>query len=271
MARLSARERASLPDRAFAYVDSTGQRRLPIHDASHVRNALARFDRVRFESDEAKDRARLRLLNAARRHGIMPVGFISSQLRSTERNRTSLPTGTVTFLLTDIEGSTSLLQRAGRGYVDLLREVRAVVRDAVRKGGGQVVDVHGDELFAVFEGAGPAIAAAVELQRTMPRHAWPGGHDVRVRAGLHTGRPTLTESGYVGLSVHTVARICSIAHGGQIVVSGRTRAGCDALPEGVRLRNLGAHHLAGLPRDEDLFQVVADGLQTRFAPLRVRV
>lgn len=269
MARLTARERARLPDRAFAYVDSSGQRRLPIHDAAHVRNALARFDRVRFESDEAKDRARQRLLNAAKRHGIMPVGFITGQLRAAQRRQPSLPTGTVTFLLTDVEGSTALLQQAGDGYPALLREMRAVVSAAVRTADGRPVDVHGDEVFSVFERPGAAIEAAIALQRTTPRHAWPGGHAVRVRAGIHTGRPTLTDTGYVGLSVHTVARICSVAHGGQILVSMRTRDAADSVPEHVELRGLGAHRLAGLPRDEQLFQVVADGLQTRFPPLRI--
>src|ERR687890_2775411 len=106
MARLRASERAQLPDRAFAYIDSTGRRRLPIHDAAHVRNALARFNQVAFEDDAARDRARVRLLNAAKKHGIMPIGFVSSQLQPERK----LPTGQVTFLLADIEGSTELLR-----------------------------------------------------------------------------------------------------------------------------------------------------------------
>src|SRR4051794_6614130 len=106
MPALSARERALLPDSAFAYIDSTGKRRLPINDASHVRNALSRFGQVQFEDEAARDRARSRLLRAAKRHGIMPIGFISSQLRQQSQE---LPTGDVTFLLTDIEGSTGLL------------------------------------------------------------------------------------------------------------------------------------------------------------------
>src|SRR6187200_3699722 len=108
MAKLSARERANLPDRAFAYIDSDGRRRLPIKDEAHVRNALARFGRVAFEDDAARDRARQRLLNAAKRFGIMPVGFIDREIRG--KSSIVLPTGAVTFLLTDIEGSTALLQ-----------------------------------------------------------------------------------------------------------------------------------------------------------------
>src|ERR671910_2397976 len=109
MATLSAKERAQLPDSAFAYIDSSGKRRLPIHDPAHVRNALARFGQVAFEDEAARDRARSRLLRAAKKHGIMPIGFISSQLRPERK----LPTGSVTFLLADMEGSTQLLARLG--------------------------------------------------------------------------------------------------------------------------------------------------------------
>jgi len=119
---LSATARARLPDSAFAYVDSQGRRRLPINDVSHVRNALARFDQVDFEDDAARERARERLLRAAKKHGIVPLGFFDGQLRKARgANVRSLPRGTVTFLLTDIEGSTRLLERLGDGYAGLLR------------------------------------------------------------------------------------------------------------------------------------------------------
>ena len=107
MPRLDARTRAKLPDSAFAYVDSQGKRHLPINDAAHVRNALARFNQVLFEDEAARDRARLRLLRAAKKHSVVPIGFISAQLHPERR----LPKGQVTFLLTDIEGSTDLLTR----------------------------------------------------------------------------------------------------------------------------------------------------------------
>ena len=267
MARLTARERADLPDRAFAYIDSTGRRRLPIQDEAHVRNALGRFDRVPFESDAAKDLARQRLLNAAKRHGIMPVGFINGQLRS--RRAPALPTGAVTFLLTDIEASTALLRQLDTRYVVVLRDVRAVVLEAVRSHGGHRVDAHGDEHFAVFESARAAVESAVALQLAMAQHPWPDALRVRVRAGVHSGRPVLTDTGYVGLSVHTVARICSVAHGGQVVVSGRSRAALGTRPNDVSLVGLGSYRLAGLPRDEALFQVHAPGLRTDFPPLRI--
>jgi len=125
MARMSATERARLPNSAFAYVDARGRRRLPIHDEAHVRNALGRFERVAFESDIARERTRTRLLRAARRYGIVPVGFITGQIQAERRTPTSvssLPTGAVTFLMTDIEGSTELLHALGDGYAAVLAE-----------------------------------------------------------------------------------------------------------------------------------------------------
>ncbi|MFL5791234.1 MAG: adenylate/guanylate cyclase domain-containing protein [Actinomycetota bacterium] len=268
MAKLSARERAELPDRAFAYIDSKGVRRLPINDEAHVRNALARFDRVAWEDDAARDRARQRLLNAAKRSGIMPVGFINRQLGSSGGRRPPLPTGNVTFLLTDIEGSTALLRRLGEDYAALLRDVRACTKKAVAGAGGHRVDSHGDEFFAVFERPDAAVQAALDLFAELRGWSWPGGvQEVLVRAGVHGGRPTLTDTGYVGISVHTVARICSVAHGGQIVVS--SHAVDAAAPPGVRYRSLGEHRLAGLATAEALYQVQAEGLRTRFPPLRM--
>jgi class 3 adenylate cyclase len=265
MATLSAKERAQLPDRAFAYIDSQGKRRLPIHDAAHVRNALARFGQVAFEDDAARDRARVRLLNAAKKHGIMPIGFISAQLQP-ERN---LPTGNVTFLLADIEGSTDLLGRLGERYSDLLADVRRVVRAALRPAGGHVVSARGDDVFAVFEEAPAALAGALAVQREMQAHKWPGGVECRLRIGLHRGRPALTETGYVGLSVHAAARICFSAHGGQIVLSAAVReAIAGSLPDDVELRDLGAWRFRGLPEPIRIYQVDAPELSTDFPALR---
>ena len=273
MPTLSASERANLPDRAFAYIDSKGRRRLPINDESHVRNALARFERVKFEDDEARERARRRLLRAAKRYGIVPVGFIDGQLRFERRSRapdfSTFPTGAVTFLMTDIEGSTALLRRLEDRYTGVLRDVRSVIRNAVRGCDGRAVEATGDEFLAVFERASAALEAAVDLQRAMGTREWPDALDVRVRAGVHAGRPTLTETGYVGLSVHTVARVCFVGRGGQILVSGRTKTAMQrTLPRGVRLRSLGSHRLAGLPQPLTLYQAEGEGLMTGFPPLR---
>jgi class 3 adenylate cyclase len=265
MARLTAKERAQLPDRAFAYIDSRGRRRLPIHDPAHVRNALARFSQVAFEDEGARDRARTRLLRAAQKHGIMPLGFVNAQLQPQRK----LPTGHVTFLLTDLEGSTELLADLDDRYARLLSDVRHLVRVAVRPARGHVVSARGDDVFAVFESAPAAVEAALVIQRAMRAAAWPGERDVRLRIGLHRGRPALTDTGYVGLSVHAAARIGFAGHGGQIVMSAAVRtAVADSLPDGVSLRGLGAWRFQGLPEPVELFQADVPDLLSDFPPLR---
>jgi len=385
MSQLNSKKRAQLPKSAFAYVDSRGRRRLPINDESHVRNALARFNQVTFESEAAREQARKRLLTAAKKYGIVPIGFMTGQLQSqmgeatagrlvielgqvgtpgeferrlrdalrdptlsvlhwsdsagmyldgagkpavlpgdeegravtllerqgrpmtalvhdravlenpdlvktvtaavrlaveNERLRgqvearasevRTLPTGYVTFLLTDIEGSTNLLQRLGDRYAALLADVRAIIRSSVHRSGGREVDARADEFFAVFDRAPAALETAVAIERTVQGRTWPDGVDVRLRTGLHSGRPTLTDTGYVGLAVNTVARICSAAHGGQILLSAATR---DAVgrsrPTGMRFKGLGSHRLRGLREPQALFQVVAANLRTHFPPLRI--
>jgi class 3 adenylate cyclase len=260
MAALSTSERAKLPDSAFAYVDSAGRRRLPIHDEAHVRNALARFGRIEFEDERARDRARTRLLKAAKKYGIVPIGFIDAQLRP------RLPTGTVTLLFADLEASSRLLGELGERYSAVMSTVRRILRHQVRRLGGHEVDARADELLAVFTDPVAALDAAVATQREMEATSWPDGRSVRVRIGLHTGRPTLTGSGYVGLAVNAGARICEAGHGGQILVSRTTRAALGERAED-RLRPLGSHRLRGIG-DEELFQVVEAGLPDSFPPLR---
>jgi class 3 adenylate cyclase len=268
MPPLDAKQRASLPDSAFAYIDSRGRRRLPINDAPHVRNALARFNQVVFEDEAARDNARTRLLRAAKKHGVVPIGFVSAQLQPQRR----LPKGQVTFLLIDIEGSTTLLARLDDRYPSLIAAVRRAMRTAVRKAGGREVDARGDDLFAVFERAPAALEAALAIQRAMNAGPWPEGIDVRVRIAVHSGRPTLTDTGYVGLSVHTAARICYAAHGGQIVVSSAVRSAVlDSLADGVGLKTLGAFRFQGLGEPEHLYQVEAADLLADFPPLRSAV
>ena len=380
MSRLKPSKRARLPDRAFAYVDSRGRRRLPVHDKAHVRNALARFNQVAFENDAARERARNRLLNAAKKYRIVPVGFVTGLLQSERRAATAgrlvielgrnpapgelekrlrivlrdptlavlhwsdasgayldgtgkpvalpterdqrgvtylerqgrpmtalvhdptiladpdlaetvldavrfvvekdrlhgqiqatstaaaaLPTGFVTLLMTDIEASTALLHRLGDRYGALLNDVRGILRTALLRASGREIDARADEFFAVFEGAAAAIETAVAIQRELGNRAWGDGLEVQVRVGIHSGRPTLTDAGYIGLAVHTTARLCSAAHGGQIVVSAATRAAVGAsAPTGIRFRSLGRHRLPGLPDAEMLFQVQAQGLRVTF-------
>jgi class 3 adenylate cyclase len=268
VARLDAADRAGLPDSAFAYVDSRGRRRLPIHDASHVRNALARFSQVEFEDERARERARTRLLNAAKKYRIVPVGFIAAQLRSERAlgalggSEIELPTGFVTLLMTDVEGSTALVQRLGDRYGRLIAGVRALQTDAVVAVGGQVVDSRADDFFAAFGTPHDGLAASIAIQRELAGRTWTGGTEVRVRAGIHSGYPTLSRGSYIGLAVHTVARICAVAHGGQILVSGDARlAARESAPEGVRFRSLGDVKLRGLPAPVPLYQLGAPGLR----------
>jgi class 3 adenylate cyclase len=274
MARLDAADRATLPDTAFAYVDSRGRRRLPIHDASHVRNALARFNQVAFEDEAACDRARTRLLKAARKYRIVPVGFVAAQLRS-ERARSALgdpaplPSGFVTLLMTDVEGSTALVQRLGERYGKLLDGTRALLTDAVSAAGGLVVDWRADDFFAAFETPRAGLEAAVAIQRSLRERSRADDLRVRVRAGIHSGYPTLRGAAYIGLAVHTTARVCGIAQGGQILVSGDARlAARESAPDGVRFRSLGDFRLRGLPDPVALYQVVVRGLPTSFPPLQ---
>ena len=274
MPQLSAGARSRLPDSAFAYIDSEGVRRLPINDAVHVRNALARFEQVGFEDDAAREKARDRLLRAAKKFGIVPLGFFDGQLRKERETKTRgadmrrWPRGTVTLLFADIEGSTRLLQKLGDGYAKVLRDVRGIIRAGVRVAGGHEIDARADEFFAAFHDAASALEAAVALQRGLQEHRWPRGEEVCVRIGIHTGRPALAESGYVGIAVNTAARICSAGHGGQILVSSFVTAALGAPRTGVTFRSLGEYELPSLQQPLALFQVEAAKLRAKFPRLR---
>ncbi len=181
----------------------------------------------------------------------------------------SLPTGTVTFFFTDIEGSTRLLQQLRDAYADVLMECRLLVRTAVQEGGGQEVDTEGDAVFAAFPSARQALLAAVTAQQGILGHPWPDGAALRVRMGLHTGEARVAEAGYVGMDIHRAARICAAAHGGQILLSDTIAALVTKdLPGGVSLRDLGEHRLKDLAHPHRLFQVLAPDLPTDFPPLR---
>ena len=270
MTRLRGSERSGLPDRAFAYVDSRGVRRLPIHDASHVRNALARFQQVRFESDAARDRARTRLLRAAQRFRIVPIGFIASELDAAARARDvtqTLPTGFVTLLMTDIEGSTGLVQQIGPRFGELVEAMWAAHRRAVHGVGGYEVEARADEFFAAFESPRAAIDAALAMQLEPVRFE---GVEVHVRIGVHSGYPTPTTANYVGLDVNTTSRITAVGHGGQIVVSANTRDAVRATnTRSITFLQLGTHRLRGITGPIDLYQVAAKGLGRKFPPLRL--
>lgn len=177
------------------------------------------------------------------------------------------PSGTVTFLFTDIEGSTRLLRQLGDGYPAVLEAHYRLLRAAFAAHHGYEVDTQGDSFFVAFPTARDALSAAVAAQRAVAAHPWPAGSAVRVRMGLHTGSPTLVGDQYVGLDVHRAARIGAAAHGGQILLAETTHALVrSATSDGVELRDLGAHRLKDLGAPERLWQVVIAGLPDRFPP-----
>lgn len=180
-----------------------------------------------------------------------------------------LPTGTVTFLFTDIEGSTRLLEQLGERYAATLAQHNRLLRQSFRKHDGQEIDTQGDAFFVAFARAKDAVQAALEAQRAIATYSWPEGAGLRVRMGLHTGEPLVTTAGYVGMDVHRASRICAAGHGGQILLSESTRVLIgDDLPAGASLRDLGEHRLKDLARPERLFQVVTADLPAEFPPVR---
>ncbi len=180
-----------------------------------------------------------------------------------------LPSGTVSLLFSDIEGSTRLLARLGAGYTDALEEYRHVLRQAWSQFGGTELGTEGDSFFVVFALAEAAVAAAVQAQRGLAHVAWPAGGEVRVRIGVHTGTPVRHEGGYVGLDVHRAARIASAAHGGQVVVSAATaELASRTLPDGVGLLALGFHRLKDLAVAEHIYQLTITDLPSDFPRLK---
>ncbi|MGN6794188.1 MAG: adenylate/guanylate cyclase domain-containing protein [Streptosporangiaceae bacterium] len=180
-----------------------------------------------------------------------------------------LPTGTITMLFSDIEGSTMLLSSLGDRYGEALSAQRALLRAAFSSCGGQEMGTEGDSFFVVFGSAGDAVKCCVEAQRALAAHDWPGGVAVRVRMGLHSGEPVRHEDGYIGLDVHRAARIAAAAHGGQVVMSEATRLlVASRLPSEVSLRDLGFHRLKDFEAPERVYQLVAAGLQEQFLPLK---
>jgi class 3 adenylate cyclase len=179
----------------------------------------------------------------------------------------SLPSGTVTFLFTDIEGSTALLRELGDRYADVLGSERSILRETLTDAGGQEIDTQGDAFFFSFTRARDAVTGAVAAQRALTEHDWPDGVDVKVRMGLHTGEPSVGDEGYVGLDVVRASRICSAGHGGQILLSETTRALLGGvLPDGATLNDLGLQPLKDVG-EERIYQLTVDGSEN-FAPLK---
>jgi predicted ATPase/class 3 adenylate cyclase len=181
----------------------------------------------------------------------------------------ALPTGTVTFLFTDIEGSTRLLRADRQAYAAALALHRRLLRAAFAAHGGREVDTQGDGFFVAFPTAEQAVAAAADAQRSLAAQPWPQGARVSVRMGMHTGGATIVGATYVGLAVHRAARIAAAAAGGQVLLSEATAALVeDDPPTGMSVRPLGEHRLKDFPRNAPLFQLDVDGLPAQFPPLR---
>jgi predicted ATPase/class 3 adenylate cyclase len=181
-----------------------------------------------------------------------------------------LPSGTVTFLFTDIEGSTRLLKQLGERYDAVLLAQQRILRDAFAAHRGREVDTQGDSSFVAFQRAQDAVAAAVQAQRELAAHPWPNGVQVKVRMGLHTSEPRVGQGRYFGFGVHRAARISTAGHGGQVLLSNATRELVeDDLPPDVRLLELGAYQLKDVDRPERLCQLAIDGLPSEFPPLKI--
>lgn len=180
-----------------------------------------------------------------------------------------LLTGTVTFLFTDIEGSTRLLREHGDAWPALLERHRQLLREAFAARDGREMGTEGDSFFVAFPTAPGAVAAAAAAQRALSAEPWPEGVAIRVRIGMHTGEASVTATGYAGLHVHRASRVSSVAHGGQVLLSDPTRVLVEQdLPDGVALRDLGEHRLKDLERPEHLWQLVIDGLPNEFPAIR---
>ena len=180
-----------------------------------------------------------------------------------------LPGGTVTFVFTDIEGSTRLLQELGdQAYGRVSGDHRRIVRDTFGARGGTEIDTQGDAFFFSFPRARDAVAAAVDAQRALRAHAWPDGCEVLVRMGLHTGEPHVGDEGYLGLDVVRAARISAAGHGGQILLSETTRALLgNQLPDGVAVHDLGRQHLKDI-QHEHIYELTIDGHGVPVRPLK---
>jgi class 3 adenylate cyclase/catechol 2,3-dioxygenase-like lactoylglutathione lyase family enzyme len=181
----------------------------------------------------------------------------------------TLPSGTVTFLFSDVEESTELARRLGDQFANALQEHSRLLREAVDEHGGHVIGSQGDSLFVAFPRAKDAALGAAAAQRALAAQAWPGGAALRVRMGLHTGEAALTEDNYLGVAVHHAARVCSAGHGGQVLLSQSTAAVLtDERLNGMEVRDLGNHQLKGFDHPEPIFQLVIEDLPADFPPLR---
>lgn len=181
---------------------------------------------------------------------------------------TPLPQGRVTMLFTDIEGSTKLAHRSGRGWPKILAAHHSILRTAISRNRGHEMRTEGDSFFAVFDGAGAALSAALDSQRALAEAQWPDDASLRVRMGLHAGEPQLIDGDYVGVDVHLAARVAATAHGGQVVVTESTIQALPSKSPPLQTRDLGWHRLKDFDQPQRLYQAVVPGSDEAFPPLR---
>lgn len=194
---------------------------------------------------------------------------LATSVRSQAEDLRRLPRGRVTLMYTDVEGSTRLLDDLREAYVDLIGDLRRLLRQATLRADGMEIDSRADEFFAVIPDAERAAAAALEVHAAAAARSWPRGAIVRLRIGLHTGEPALTDEGYVGMDVHCTARVAAAAHGGQTIVSAEARAAIEASAPGAhRFRDLGSYALRGIPQPQRLFQLESPAESAAFPALR---
>ena len=180
-----------------------------------------------------------------------------------------LPQGTVTFAFTDIEGSTSLLKRLGADYAVVLSTHRRLAREAFAASSGVEIDTQGDAFFAAFARARDAVEAVTRIQQVHAEQAWPAESTVRIRIGLHTGEPTLSDEGYLGLDVVRAARLCGGARGGQVLLSQTTKSLVGSgLPDGVGVRLLGERDLKDIDEPEIVYELTIPGVTVTAEPAR---
>jgi class 3 adenylate cyclase/catechol 2,3-dioxygenase-like lactoylglutathione lyase family enzyme len=183
----------------------------------------------------------------------------------------ALPAGTVTFLFSDVEGSTQLARQLGDRYPAVLEDHARMLRAAFEEHGGHEIDTQGDSFFAAFARAKDAVLAAAAAQRALVEYCWPDEGELRVRMGLHTGEAAVTDERYLGVAVHHAARVCSAGHGGQVLLSQSTAAVLeDERLDGIEIHELGHHQLKDFDRPERIFQLVIAGHRTEFPPLRAQ-
>jgi len=183
-----------------------------------------------------------------------------------------LPTGTVTFLFSDVEGSTELLRTLRDGYADVMADHERLLRSAFEGAGGHEINTQGDSFFVAFRKPKDAVGAALEVQRAIGSHEWPEGAEMRVRIGIHTGEATVAGDRYVGLGVHRAARICAAAHGGQVLISQTTQALLEEDEEllgELDFGDLGPRSLKNFDRPVRIYQLLAPDLPAEFPDLRV--